>query len=528
MTNIRENSGLASVFAARLFMILLYLLAVAAYLGHGWSHELASWQGDEFIYLLTADYFSPWTENSAVSAYKASNSQFPPFFPLLLGLGGGASHIFAANITTVVCFLLGFLIFFFWLLAEKLTEWNAYFLALIFAILPGTYMQALFVCSEGLYLMFSLACLFAVATGDKSRNEVWFMAAAIFASAASLTRSAGLALVIALALYLIWRRPARMWLILAITILPSVAWSLYMLAAGGTEHQSYISAFLETYSTRPMHALIDQVLIEAPYLWRGLVMNFTTSSIGVPVYTFMGVLFMGGMAYRLYLRKLDGLYVLLYLGMILLWPFPHEAKRFILVIVPILLFQAFFLIRRLSQNLHHLRAIYIEILYLSIIFILALPTLALAIGRYEQTIAPDMEPFRRAGWWYSWYANNSMETRPQDMMYARGLSEGLRTIGNHVPINECLYSVKAHPVSYYTGRISKFPPREELDDSDFRKALHELGCRYFLFMNDTSPSISRKSFYPAGRLENDIQLIAEISYMESGDKTVLGVLGKLK
>lgn len=529
----------ALISPPRLFMILAYLLVSIAYLMHGWGHELASMEGDEFIYLLSAEHFSLWTEPSVAAAYVASNSPSPPLFPLVLGLMGGANSILAANIIVAVLMLLSFVAFFCWLLAEKISEWRAFLLTFLFAILPGTYMQALFVMSEGLFLILSMSCLLAVAKAENSRNDRWLVTAALCVAAAILTRSAGWALLAAFALYLIWHRRQRIWLLLTIAVLPVIVWSGYKHAAGGTDVTTYSGLFLEWYTNNPIWAsasplsiLFNQVITEIFRLWKGLSADFTTSPVGESVFGIIGILFLSAVAYRVYLRKLDGIYAAVYLGMILVWPFSYAAnaeKRFALVIIPVLMFQALFLTGRVHQNyFHRLRFNPAEIVYLFSVLLLALPTLALMVSLHFQPVEQELEPFRKVGWWYKWYWKDSVMQKNNHAKFAKVLAEGLPAVGSRVPEHECVHSVLPYAVSFYMKRIVKYPPKESLGDADFLRAVDDTGCRYFFFMNYKSPSFSMEPYYPVLRLGDAVQPLVKLDYSEGEAKVVIGILGKLK
>jgi hypothetical protein len=504
-----------------------FILIAAAYLGHTWGHELASFQGDEVIYLLTAEYFSPWMAHSAIAAYTANNSQFPPLFPLVLGLTGGG-NIFAANLVNTVLFLSAFVVLYRWMLVEGITEFRALLLTGIFAILPGTCMQALFVCSESLYLLLSLIVLLTVARAEREPGGSWLLVAAISVSAATLTRSAGLALLAAFVVYLLWRRATGKWLLIAMAAALSASWSLYTSLFGGDDRPGYMLDFLKTYSVDPFSAFVHQITAEMPRLGNGLLSDFTTSPVGMSVIGVMGVIFLLAAAYRVYLRKLDGIYVFMYVGMILLWPFPVEAKRFDLVIVPIILMQGFLLVTTVSRlKFKSLRFDVAGFIYLSVIFLLALPSLVLIAGNHLQPVSRGMEPFKKAAWWYGWYRDGSLIPRPRDVVYAETLARGLRVITRYVPEDECIYSVKPAVVSFYSRRINKLPPREDSSDVEFNRAIDNSKCHFFFFMNDISPSISMSHFYPIQRLDDKVQQILEVSFMYNNEKVVLGMLGKL-
>lgn len=520
-------------------MLLAYMLVSVAYIAHGWGHELASLEGDEIIYLLSAEHFSPWTTHAPVAAYVAGTSPSPPLFPLLLSLTGGAQNIQAANVMAALLMLSSFAMFFFWLKAEKVSEWRAFLLSLLFAVLPGTYMHALFVMSEGLFLILSLGSLLAVARAEDSCDQRWLFTAALCVAAAALTRSAGWALIAAFAIHLLWQRHDRTWRLLALAALPAITWSVYKKLTGGAEGLTYSGLFFEWYTNNPIWKSADpvsimffQVTTEGYRFLKGLFADFTTLPVGAVISGLVGIIFVIAAAYRVYRRKLDGLYVILYTVMILVWPFSYAAnaeKRFALVIIPILLFQLLYLIVSISgDSPRRLRYNPAEVIYFSAVILLALPAMALATTRYFHPLSQDLEPYRRIGWWYNWYWKDSMVPDYKYTTYAGVMSRGLPEIANHVSSDECVYSVKPYIVSFYARRISKYPPKEKLSDPEFSQALHQTGCRYFFFMNDVSPSFSEKRFYPEQRLGDEVEPIAVLDFIEAEGKIVMGVLGKLK
>ncbi len=520
-------------------MLVVYLLIAGVYLAHGWGHQLSSLEGDELIYLFTAEHFSPWTSHSGVAMHYAINSPNPPLFPFVLGLLGGGSSFFVANILVAIFMVLGIGAFFLWMCAEGVTEWRAFIVAFLFAILPGTYMHALFVFSEGLYLILSMACLIAVAEAEKSKDERWLFAAAVCVAAALLTRSAGFALLAAFAVYLIWHRRRNIWSLLSVAALPAIVWSLYKKMLGTTEGPSYIGMFRDWYlenplwhSSNPFVILLNQVNSESLRLWNGLVADFATTTVSAAAFVVIGILFLSAVTYRMYLRKFDGLYVALYVAMILVWPFSYAAnaeKRFAFLVIPVLMYQGLFLLGHLARLFpKYLRFNPAEAIYLIAILLLALPSLALATGRYLQPLPPELEPYRRVGWWYKWYWHDNLESDPQWMYYAKLLAEGLPKVAKGVPENECVFSVKPFIVGTYMRRINKFPPRETLGDVDFLEAIDAKGCRYFFFMNDVSPSYSEERFFPAQRLGDRVELISALAYRPDDNSAKVGVLGKLK
>jgi hypothetical protein len=482
--------------------------------------------------MLTAEHFSPWTPRADVAAFVADNSRYPPLFPLLLGFFSGG-NILLANLTTVVFVLIGFAISFFWFVEEKLSEWKALALTFTFAILPVTYMQVLYVLSESLYLIFSMGCLLAVARSEKTGHDRPLFLAALCIAATTLTRNAGWILFLAFAIYLVLNNKNRkIFLLLAVAALPGIAWSVYRGISGGTEEISYIDIINGWYSGNPWGILQKQLIEEPVRFWEGLSSAFTAGFFTVKIFGVFGVLFAGACAYRTYLRKLDGIYVALYLAVLLLWPFGDYAwgeKRYVFVVIPILMFQAWFAIHRLSkQRFKRFRFNPPEVLYFSLVILLALPALASAAARHTYPLSAELEPFRRFGWWIGWYVYDTINVKPEDMAYAAALTKGLRAIGETVPENACVYSVKTDTLHFYMRRVGYAPPAEALNDDAFRNELAKTKCEYFFFMSDTSSSISMKRFYPIQRVEKDIRIVAQIHASHGNAKGPIGILAQTK
>ncbi len=202
-----------------------FLLLCAIYYFWGWSHVLGDLDGDNAFYLLTALHYSPWSSPSEAATFFAHN-QYPPLYSLLLAVFGGGESLLAAHLVSVTCLLLGFAALYLWVRALNRPPLIAGLLALLFALMPGTYMQALAILSENLYLLLTLTCLASVAAYENDKRNHWLWLAAICLAAAVLTRSAGISLLVAFAAYLMMHRPPRFWLLIMAAAAPVVAWNL--------------------------------------------------------------------------------------------------------------------------------------------------------------------------------------------------------------------------------------------------------------------------------------------------------------
>jgi hypothetical protein len=467
-----------------------YLILCALYFYWTWSRELGDFGGDNAFYLLIARHYSFWSSADAVTQFFSTHSLYPPLYPMILSLFGGGESVLAAHLATTALLCLAFAAFYVWLRRLECPVVTAAGLVVLFALLPGTYMLALSILSEGTFLLFSLLAVIAVDSYEKSNRNGWLWAAAASVAAATLARSAGVALLAAYALYLLMHRPARFWVFGLVAAAPFVIWTI--------SHQSsdvgYVSALLEKRPADLVAGIIEQLRVQALSLWRGWVWSFSDAAIATVVASVLALVGLAGTAVRVWRRKLDGIYAALYFALILIWPFPAEAARFVFVLIPFLLAHAWLL----TQHVPALRVgktpINPTYLVLLVLFLLVLPEVLLTAQRFVQPFDAAPEARRTRGW----YDADPSAARAT-AVFDKALVDGMRAIPQHVPPGECVYSIKPSIVGFYSGRISVVPPREYLDADTFTKRLTVYGCRYFYTVGFASPSY-RTPFYPMERL----------------------------
>lgn len=495
-----------------------FVLLCGVYYFWAWSHVLGDFGGDNAFYLLIARYFSPWSARSDVAAYFFAHSLYPPSYPFVLAIFGGGESLLAAHLVTVTCLLLAFTASYIWLRALDVPVPVVCLLILLFALLPGTYMQALEILSENLYLLLTLACLAAVATYENDKRHVWLWIAVATLAAATLTRSAGVSLLAAFVLYLLLHRPPRFWVFAVAAAAPMVVWGLF----SGQEAPGYLASFMEKYKTDPVATFIQHLAVEGRLLWYSWVGNFTVGSSAKPVAGFLGMLCLLGMVYRAYLRKLDGFYATAYLALVLVWPFPAEVQRLLFVIMPVLLAQGVLLLGllpklRISQL--KIRPVYILFLAVSLIVI---PDLVLTIKRFLEPMPEELVEYRRTPGWYEIDPYGAhMNTAASKELIAH-----LNSLQTVVPENECVYGIKPSIVGYYAGRISTIPPRPHFDQAAFDAYLRKTNCRYFYMVAFSSPSF-QEPYYPLARLRASLRIISKAPVADNQAGPV-GVLAELE
>lgn len=498
--------------------IIVFALIGVLYVVWTWNTELGERGGDNAYYLLTAQYYSLWSSPSDVTAYFATNNLYPPLYPFLLSLVGGGESVLVAHVVTTGFLLAGFIVLYCWMRSLGFARMVASAGVLLFACLPGVYLQALAILSENLYLLLSLVAITAVTVYESSERWAWLIIAAISVSAAMLARSAGVTLLVTYIAYLVWHRPPRFLWGIAVALLPVTAWNLFHQSHG----LSYTAALTDKYGSNFIAALTDHLQIQAHMLWRVWVETFTRTPIGIPIISIVGVAALAGTAVRIWQKKFDGFYIAIYLALILAWPFPAEVARLVFVIVPIMLVHLLLISRTIPGARFGDISIGASLALLCVILLLALPQLVLTVQRFVSPQAVSFGEFRREFWWYY---QEDRDGAVMGVEFNRAAVKGMRAAANFVPENECIYSIKPSILGFYAKRVSIVPPPEQIDDASFRAAIKASRCRYFFFIGSQSPSY-RRPFYPMERLGLSSLRILNItkSPIHSAPITILAIL----
>jgi hypothetical protein len=491
--------------------VAVFLLLASAYYLWTWSDNLRDLGGDSAIYLLTAQYYSPWSAHSDVAADFARASSYPPLFPLLLGGAGLGGNVAVAHAVTTSFLLSVVLLFYVWLRALRQSQLAAGMSALVFMLLPGTYAQALSILSENLYLLCTLFALVAVAHFETERDVRWLWAAVVGVALSMLTRSAGMAVYLAFLAYLIvWGAPQR-WRLGFAALLPFVLWQVLH----GLNQPGYISSFAGKYAADGWSAILAQLHVQMVAVGSGWLENFVTNSVGVPVAVIIGAACLAGMVRRLYQRQFDGFYVLAYLLLVVLWPFPAESKRLVFPILPVLLVQGVVLMTKLPEVIIAKRQFKVAyLLFFGSILLIIFPAALLTATQFVGGGAGDrgfinvaragILPDNRLVWGSETYA----------------VENDLRKLHVQFHDKDCIYSIKPSIVSFYTSVKSILPPAAEVGADQFRRMTAESGCRFYYVMAFVSPTY-KESLYPLDRLvAHQIRFDSVVTVQVGGNQRV--------
>lgn len=477
---------MSNITPSMVFRTVVFGLLMLGYYIWTWSNNLRDLGGDSAVYLLTAQYYSPWHAHSSIAADFGSASSYPPLFPLLLGLANLGGNVAIAHVMTTTFLLVAFLCLFAWLRTLGHTPFTAGMSTLVFALLPGTYVQAISILSENLYLLCTLVALVATTRFEKDRNERWLWYAASGVALSMLTRSAGVTLYVAFLIYLFVRRASQQWRLGLVALLPFMLWE----TLHGLNQPGYVSSFLRNYTSGSQTRFLSQLHDQITSVGSGWIENFSSNQVGIPVSALIAALCLGGLVRRLYLKQIDGFYAVAYLLLICLWPFPAESKRLVFPIVPILLVQGVELITALPEvSMLKRRFKIAALLFFGSIILITLPTAVLTVTQFIQ-----------GGLAEGGYINVARAGILPDDRFVLGrkiniVENDLKKIPVKFKDGDCIYSIKPSIISYYTSVKSIVPPVSQVGAEEFKRMTAMSGCRFFYVMGFVSPTYS-ESLYP--------------------------------
>ena len=476
----------------------------AIYIALGWSHELSSAGGDSAGYLLAAQYFSPYQPHSTILTEYSKQIIYPPLFPWILALAGAGESTLAAHLVVMTFLLSAVLALFFGLRHESLSVWLSATVCLIFALRVNTYLLSLDIWTENPYLFFSLLAILGICLATRKDNHKWFWLAAFAVACATLVRVAALSILLAFWFYLVVHRPKNFLYLMAASALPFVLWTVISISTQ-VGLSGYTHSWLKVYLTTPILTLLSH------QLHAGSLALFNTWQFGwlgdsqPPVLTFVtaafGAICLAGWLYRLRYLKFDAIYLATYLAMVFAWPNP-EPLRYFYVVTPVLLAQGFLLVASLSQRGLRMGNPEIVQAALAIVLLLTLmPTLVINGRYFLQQVPPEISAGKHIAEWF----DDDRKTAVLSAYFHARLYSHLKEINALIPENECVYAIKPTLVTFYSRRSSYVPPKIDVGDLEFWRAMEK--CRYVYILPFESPSFG-ESFYPLSRLGKRAKIIS--------------------
>lgn len=477
-------------------IFLVFIVISIIYVQWTWTGVIGQFGGDNAWYLHTAKFLSPYSLHTEATLYFAKYSPYPPLVPIILALSGGAESIYVAHLVTVLFLLGSFVLLYIWASRVIDSKMAAIGVVLVFASSSMTYMHALEILSENYYLFFCLLSLVLVEYARKREAEFRvLMLASLLAGAAVLVRSIGVSMICAFVIYIWINHPVawrgRLYVILFSPLLLSK--SLNFKVDNSSSYVDMMSDKLSTFNslsdvTAHFYAHIERFI----YAWVNLFGVSTTG--GIIIVGVTGILSVVGLAVRIKGKHLDGLYVLMYFLVILLWPFAFEAERYLYPVVAIMIVHGIYII--------HITINRTKIFFLIAILASNAPAVAWTYGRYAEDLPDKYSAYRHTSIWY----RNKRQVDYRGIVMVQTLTEAMQAIKQVVPEDQCVYAIKPSIVGLFSERVSIQPPLQRLSDQEFSQAVEDIGCRYFITL--PFPSITYSvPFYPIKRIKENVEQV---------------------
>ena len=323
--------------------------AVPAIVAFCWHSVIATIGDDSVSYLTLARHFSPWNPDPLAARWAPYFSNFPPLFPLLLALTGGAYDLLVAHMVVAAGGIASLFLVHSYARARLGSECGSLAVAVLFLLLPGTWLALTGILSESIYLALSLAALLHEATrvrpGSPARS---YAVLGCWMAAALLSRTAGFALLLGYAAnvgFVAWRRRGlpepRVWLPVAIGVAAQLAWLALRPKLAVPAYQQWLGVLGEAWLQHPAATLAESW----QYLSRGWIGDFASDAAGgATAAFFFGLVALAALAGAVRAardERLDGWYVLVSVAMLLLWRFNEDnSRRLLFPLLPLALLHA--------------------------------------------------------------------------------------------------------------------------------------------------------------------------------------------
>ncbi len=513
------------------------ILLAGAYSFICWTDRLNDVAGDSAIYMLTAQHFSPFMATSEAAQFFAETSPYPPLYPFLLALFGGAGHLLVAHQLTALMALLAVAAFLLWMRAERLPSGTALAATVVVAIMPGLLLHIHYLLSEALFMLFGTVALWQIAraeqadSGEKNGQAKYHLSyAALSLSASVLTRSFAIAWIGAFMLYLLLRRPRGAWLAIALAWLPWLAWQPFAVK----QRSSYFDVMQDRltrvgdidwgmYVSEQLLALKDGLAVDLI----GAGSNATGAAI-------LAALCLAAALVRLLQRKFDGIAVFASIALLVIWPFPSERVRFMLPLAFMMLGQVVLVAAELRSRLEgrfgpngnasvgkflrHLPAVILGLFALTF-----LPNVVHMAVRLTEPMPDALTDMRRSS---AWYENQPLERRLRAVSFRRQVEEALRQLPQYVPPGGCVFAGKPSLMGFYGGRKS-LAMTAPLNGDTSLKAYFPGDCQY-AYLWPYTMMIFPEPFYPLQKIADKVTPVyAPVEQPPRADGTNLGVLVRL-
>jgi len=503
-------------------IVCLLVVTAAATLIHGWiglyAYSTFSFT-DSMDYMFMADFYRTAIYGGDLDAVRTfyRNTRFPPLFPALLGsFGAGTEN---QHLTTGISNLIAVLavaVLWIWTRREFNSRVCASAVALGLLLLPYNFLVNLSAVSEPLAILMVTAAFALLAGPHLSAKRI--VVVGLIVGMAPLARGALLPLPIAFAIWLILARSIsfkQMCLPLIAAFLPFLLWLLYRDLIQSEQYAVHLSA--EQFHAADIH-WPSAIWTQPQRLFAAFVVTWAsplTPIIAATCTAIVTVFAVVGCHIRLRRNAIDAWFLVGYIFLILIWPFPTEFSRFIVVVYPCILVSCISAVITIDQSLRRAKPHFAGWFLFGTIALASAPAIYIFLQRAALPVEPELVAEKRELGFFLAKSDSDALLAAEHVARVKYL---LLQAESLIPKDGCVYATPPQLASLYSKRIALAYPSDLGEDND-AASLALQSCEYYFVGGWAAPAYGLEAYYPSKALQKWTKpiLVSRMGGQEEGN-----------
>lgn len=453
---------------------------------------------DDTWYLLMAESLSGRLEHQNLVGSMLQLRQYPPLFPFTLSLTGEVLvNQDNALIMNALFLALSTGVAMIWFIREGFSTASSVLAAILLMFNPMAlyWLPTLF--SEHLFILLTTLAL-ALASFRSGKVTIW-LGIGVIVGLSVATRSAGWPLAGGMLIFLAFNQKFKLiygfviGLVAGLLLIP-------FLKAGFPHVKSYTGALIDSLKIFNWEFLAQQAraLLAG---WRLLWGSDTGALLAV-------ILVLPGLGVRLLRNRPDAWYILVYLAMLIVWPYPDHMSRFLWPLMPAFLV-AGYSSAELFRNIKY--ASFVFSLFIGCIFLLSVPN---GLGKtLERVMNPPTGELYNLSRMLEWTRSSDRQTGINTLRARRQFLIDMQQIRKITDSGSCIYSELSMMVTVHTQRVSLASPWRTLDEID----ASQTQCLYYYMIPSALPNTTTADVDSFGESHKEI-FRSQVRYEPEGDQ----------
>lgn len=423
-----------------------------------------SW--DDAWYLLMAEWFTPDSSHRVLSWNMMWITSYPPLFPLFIAWSGaGMADQQAAFIMNALFMAFGAGIAMYWFAREGFSAISMAFAATIMMFNPVSlgYLPILF--SEFLFILLTTSALaVAFAGGEWKWSSKWVVIGIIVGLSVA-TRTAGWSLVAGFLVHLVLSRDFKPMVVFIVSFGVAILVIPFLRVGLPPPSVNYMDMLIGNMGNIGWDYFVQQ--------FKGLVLGWGMLW-GWGVGKWLAIVaVLPGFFIRLRANRADAWYVVMYFGMLLIWPWPGHMGRFLWPLLPCFFVAAYSSLELIRNS--KLRPV-IGNVFVGLILIASIPD---GIGRsLEQLLDPPEGELFQLSRMHEWTRSSNRQQGMIKLHERQQVLNDLQRMSEIVDAQACIYSEMSPLVAIHSHRLSYPVLWNSLDQVGIKK----IRCEYYYML----------------------------------------------